>query len=41
MAHRGEGMGRELIIAVVWLAFAAGAAALAYRAYLWLGWRVH
>jgi hypothetical protein len=41
MAHRGTGMGRELIIAIVWLAFAAGAASLAYQASLWITGRLH
>jgi hypothetical protein len=41
MAHRDRGIGRELAIALVWLAFAAGAASLAYQAMLWLTARVH
>jgi hypothetical protein len=41
MAHRDRGIGRELVIVVVWLAFAAGAASLAYQAMLWLTARVH
>jgi hypothetical protein len=40
MAHREHGMGRELVIAVIWLAFAVGAASLAYQAMLWLTARV-
>jgi hypothetical protein len=40
MAHRGTGMAREVIIAIVWLAFAAGAASLAYQASLWITGRV-
>jgi hypothetical protein len=35
MAHRSSGMGREVIIAIVWLAFAAAAAAIVYHASIW------
>jgi hypothetical protein len=34
-------MGREVIIAIVWLAFAAGAASLVYQASLWFTGRIH
>lgn len=41
MAHHGGGMGREMIIAMVALAFAAAAASLAYLAYLGLTRQLH
>jgi hypothetical protein len=41
MAHRSTGMGREIVIAIVWLAFAAAAASLAYQASLWVTGRIH
>ena len=40
MTQRSSGMGREIVIAIIWLAFAAGAASLAYQASLWITGRI-
>jgi hypothetical protein len=42
MANRHEGLGRELVVVIIWLGFGAAAASVAYQVFSrWLATGIH
>jgi hypothetical protein len=42
MANRHEGLGRELVVVIIWLGFGAAAASVAYQVFArWLATGIH